>query len=722
MANHSPNALHRSNTLQSSLMRSRRWSTPGHTKPALDLYTHYINGVNENAAMLREHRKWLVKTADGRSRGERRAAYNAVLSTATTAATILAWSRDKYKSVRKRQQCLDYYQDKERTTPNSTLTRKTTMSRLSERARSRESTVRRISHGSMLSHPDTEQEEKVKNIRTFWWYCRVIKAICKLGLDMQKLSMFKTEKTALSELYYVSISGTATGDEEDNQILFFDKSLFTRKRATSRMPEWAENLMIKKPEQRKPAEVERLKHLLSSMRSFREKFTDSMRTKMCNKGRVVLRQGHYGQDFYFIFSGSVFIQIDLVDAKTGEVTPSTENIIRSGESFGEIALLGDGTRSASVVCREPTELCRIDKDTFLDICPALFEQQLQEKIQFAREFKLFENFTDEQLKQLCFLSQVLYIPHGRVMELDWGTANYAYFVMRGRVSLIKEFEVSDETEEDVREDSAESKEDRGAGSGVGQAKPGGAASPTVEKKRPPSGSTHKRFACVGTLRAGQSTDLRILTLEPPSIPPITLLSEGARVLRVAVRNFSRFAPWRHTEEYLKKRYKPLKIPSSKSLIARYLRDVNWFTFRKCVIGTLQRERKGQLVANIPATSKGSSGWARWPGFDPDADVKSGILSERGARSEIDDFPLVKLPPPQAPKRRAADAAPAKVPDFLKQRTTTGIVDPTEQSPPVHNDRRLILLPPVKRTPTFLRKSLAPKTDPLQSKPPSRPLV
>nr|KAG5689565.1 hypothetical protein BaRGS_022068 [Batillaria attramentaria] len=525
-------------------MRSRRWSTPGHTKPALDLYTHYINGVNENAAMLREHRKWLVKTADGRSRGERRAAYNAVLSTATTAATIL-----------------------------------------------------------------------VKNIRTFWWYCRVIKAICKLGLDMQKLSMFKTEKTALSELYYVSISGTATGDEEDNQILFFDKSLFTRKRATSRMPEWAENLMIKKPEQRKPAEVERLKHLLSSMRSFREKFTDSMRTKMCqvvrytkcNKGRVVLRQGHYGQDFYFIFSGSVFIQIDLVDAKTGEVTPSTENIIRSGESFGEIALLGDGTRSASVVCREPTELCRIDKDTFLDICPALFEQQLQEKIQFAREFKLFENFTDEQLKQLCFLSQVLYIPHGRVMELDWGTANYAYFVMRGRVSLIKEFEVSDETEEDVREDSAESKEDRGAGSGVGQAKPGGAASPTVEKKRPPSGSTHKRFACVGTLRAGQSTDLRILTLEPPSIPPITLLSEGARVLRVAVRNFSRFAPWRHTEEYLKKRYKPLKIPSSKSLIARYLRDVNWFTFRKCVIGTLQRERKGQLVANIPATSKGSSG-------------------------------------------------------------------------------------------------------------------
>ena len=72
-----------------------------------------------------------------------------------------------------------------------------------------------------------------KNIRTFWWYCGVIKAVCKLALDMQRLSMRKTEQTALSEMYYVSVTGAAPGDKEDNQILFFDKTLFTRKRAVS---------------------------------------------------------------------------------------------------------------------------------------------------------------------------------------------------------------------------------------------------------------------------------------------------------------------------------------------------------------------------------------------------------------------------------------------------------------------------------------------------------
>ena len=48
-----------------------------------------------------------------------------------------------------------------------------------------------------------------------------------------------------------------------------------------RVPEWAQNLMIRKPEQRKPEEIQHLKHLLMSMRSFREKYTDDMRTKMC---------------------------------------------------------------------------------------------------------------------------------------------------------------------------------------------------------------------------------------------------------------------------------------------------------------------------------------------------------------------------------------------------------------------------------------------------------
>ena len=54
----------------------------------------------------------------------------------------------------------------------------------------------------------------------------------------------------------------------------------------------------------------------------------------CERGRVVLREGHRGESFYFIYSGSVFVQVDLIDPITGRKTSSVENVIQRGASFG----------------------------------------------------------------------------------------------------------------------------------------------------------------------------------------------------------------------------------------------------------------------------------------------------------------------------------------------------------------------------------------------------
>ncbi|XP_076471684.1 uncharacterized protein LOC143301349 [Babylonia areolata] len=744
---------------QARLLLCRRWSTPSFRcppsspspppgpplPPPLDLYSHYVDGVNENEAVMREHRKSLFKMAEeGRSRGDRlRAAYEEALTADAAAAAILAWSREKYKDwARKQPRELGVVEEggppgadrSEAMTPASaltgTLTRRNTISRLT--ARSRDSLVR-MSSKSSLSASDTEEEKpkKKKNIRTFWWYCGVIKALCKLGLDMQRLSMRRTEQTALSELYFVSVGGTMPGEEEEGgeeegQILFFDKTLFTRKRAACRVPEWAQNLMIRRPEDRKPEEVQRLKNLLMSMRSFREKYTDEMRTKICqvvrytrcDKGRVVLRQGHLGLYFYFIFSGSVFIQIDLKDARTGQSTPSTENIIRTGESFGEIALLGDGKRSATVICREPTELCQIDKSSFLEICPDIFQQQLDEKIVFARKFELFQPWDEESVKQLCFLSQVLYIPHGRVLELDWSQAQYVYFIMRGRVSMIKEFDV--DKEEDVAEEKAAPAEDWDWEEEVKMEEEAdrfsvllkSAKGAQLARQGTPTG---KRFACVGTLRAGQTTDLRILSVKPVKVPSITLLSEGARVLRMATRNFDSTETRKRVEEYLRKGFTPRAIPSTKAIIQRYRRDSSWRTFRHCVMGTLVKERAGHFRSTLPASSKGSTGWARWPGFDPLAGKKAVLLSERGGRSEIDNFPVATLPLAHIRQRRRSarktgrdeKLTPPKISDYRRSLTNMSSGSGTSRNGESRagNEPRLVMYPPRKQTVAFMRKNL-----------------
>ena len=50
--------------------------------------------------------------------------------------------------------------------------------------------------------------------------------------------------------------------------------------------------------------------------------------------RVVLRKGHVGVCFYFIFSGSVFVNVEELLTKTGHVMWHTAITLHRGDSFG----------------------------------------------------------------------------------------------------------------------------------------------------------------------------------------------------------------------------------------------------------------------------------------------------------------------------------------------------------------------------------------------------
>ena len=72
-------------------------------------------------------------------------------------------------------------------------------------------------------------------------------------------------------------------------------------------------------------------------------------------GTVVVRQGAVGDQFFVLVSGSV------------EVTQGDQVLRRlgPGDWFGELALLRDVPRTATVTTTEPTELVQLDRDAFL---------------------------------------------------------------------------------------------------------------------------------------------------------------------------------------------------------------------------------------------------------------------------------------------------------------------------------------------------------------------
>jgi CRP-like cAMP-binding protein len=74
-------------------------------------------------------------------------------------------------------------------------------------------------------------------------------------------------------------------------------------------------------------------------------------------GEPVIRQGEAGQRFYVVRSGRVEV------ARDGDVLAR----LGPGEAFGEIALLLDMPRTATVVALEPTQLLALEADAFRDL-------------------------------------------------------------------------------------------------------------------------------------------------------------------------------------------------------------------------------------------------------------------------------------------------------------------------------------------------------------------
>jgi len=90
--------------------------------------------------------------------------------------------------------------------------------------------------------------------------------------------------------------------------------------------------------------------------------TEQLKHAHFQKGETIIREGEIGDRFYIIESG----EVEIVHQKPGK--PEKQLAVRSaGDSFGELALLQDSPRTATVKCLTAVDVIMFNRKDFLTL-------------------------------------------------------------------------------------------------------------------------------------------------------------------------------------------------------------------------------------------------------------------------------------------------------------------------------------------------------------------
>ncbi|KAJ8297714.1 hypothetical protein KUTeg_024245 [Tegillarca granosa] len=154
--------------------------------------------------------------------------------------------------------------------------------------------------------------------------------------------------------------------------------------------------------------------------------------------RVIIRQGHMADNFYFILSGTAIVTKLETDLQSGEEVTRTVAVLKKGNSFGELALMHGARRSATVICKEEVELLAVGREDFVEVFMPVDSKQEPEHIRFLRSVDVFTNWPIEKLpyhdpKICCFT----YFRRGLLLCKDSNSSEWLYIIKTGSCRVLK---------------------------------------------------------------------------------------------------------------------------------------------------------------------------------------------------------------------------------------------------------------------------------------------
>ena len=139
-----------------------------------------------------------------------------------------------------------------------------------------------------------------------------------------------------------------------------------------------------------------------------------MISKLCEEktfqaGEVIFFEGTTSDDLYILFQGEVDIQVNpalVSDQPADDFHPITIATFRRGQSFGEIALVDEGLRSARALCtQDHTHLIIVPRDRLMLLCGTYPDLGYRLMRNLAADLAMKIRNTDMQIREYIIWSR-----------------------------------------------------------------------------------------------------------------------------------------------------------------------------------------------------------------------------------------------------------------------------------------------------------------------------
>jgi CRP-like cAMP-binding protein len=204
-------------------------------------------------------------------------------------------------------------------------------------------------------------------------------------------------------------------------------------------------ILKRPPNQRNSRSLQSLVELAKTIKFFKElalEMSDDAVNQCClhmtyeyyAQGTFIFHQGNPGSKFYILLQGSCTVYVLLPSS----FSPTPVSQYQQGDSFGELALLHNKPRAASIECATDVHLAVLDKDDYTRILAKVHEIALKRKAEFLHKLPMFGGWTMGSMQKLIYYFKERVLLRKQILHKEGDTVDTIYFVREGEMQLVQD--------------------------------------------------------------------------------------------------------------------------------------------------------------------------------------------------------------------------------------------------------------------------------------------